>query len=78
MTSLFGKEQVVEIGEINQNVFDNFGNGLAKLLGKNTIDLQSKLQQPQQQPQLQPQLQTQQNNLKLEKNENLTFNIKKK
>jgi len=77
MANLFGEEQIVESGDINPVVFDNFGSGLARLLsGSGGLAPQRQAtveQQQQQQQQIQIQLPINQ-----KKNENLSFNIKKK
>lgn len=85
MANLLGGEKIVESGDINPAVFDNFGSGLARLLGGGLArpnDANVIQQQSQSQPQ-QPQLQQQQIQIQLPinenlNNENLSFNIKKK
>ena len=76
MANLLGGEQIIESSDINPAAFDNFGSGLARLLGGG-----GGLARPndatviQQQQQIQIQLPINEN---LKKNENLSFNIKKK
>lgn len=69
MSNLFGGEQIVESGNINPAVFDNFGSGLARLLGGNTI--QTNINKPSL---------YQESNIiqQLSQNENFSFNLKKK
>jgi hypothetical protein len=72
MANLLGGEKIVESGDINTAVFDNFGSGLARLLGGGG-GLAPKRQATVEQ-QIQIQLPINQNL----NNENLSFNIKKK
>lgn len=67
MSSLFGGEQVVESGNINPAVFDNFGSGLARLLGGNTI--QTTINRPSL---------YKETNIIHKQNENFSFSLKKK
>lgn len=64
MANLFGGEQIVESSDINPAIFDNFGSGLARLLGGVKL---TDTQQQQQQMQIQ-----------LPINQNFSFNLKKK
>lgn len=67
IANLLGGEQIIESGDINPAAFDNFGSGLARLLGGGVAP------QPQPPQQIQIQLPVNQN-LK----ENFTFSLKKK
>jgi len=71
MANLLGGEQIIESSDINPAVFDNFGSGLARLLGGGATPQPGAtvIQQ-----QIQIQLPINQNL----NNENLSFNIKKK
>lgn len=74
MANLLGGEQIIESGDINPAVFDNFGSGLARLLGGGGgAKLAPQRQAVEQQQQIQLPI-----NENLKKNENLTFNFKKK
>jgi hypothetical protein len=85
MSNLLGGEQIIESGDINPAAFDNFGSGLARLLGGGgglpiATSLRGSDARPnviQQIQQIQPQQQIQLP-INQKKNENLTFNIKKK
>jgi hypothetical protein len=83
MANLFGGEQIVESGDINPAVFDNFGSGLARLLGGGGLPIATSLRGSDAHPndatttiqQIHVQLPINEN---LKKNENLSFSIKKK
>lgn len=84
MANLLGGEKIVESGDINPAVFDNFGSGLARLLGGGLArpNDANVIQQPQPQPQ-ESQQQPQHIQIQLPINENLkknelSFNIIKK
>ena len=78
MSNLFGGEQIVESGNINPAVFDNFGNfgsGLARLLGGNTIQTNININKPS----LSLYQDVPSNIIQqLSQNENFSFNLKKK